>query len=55
MKQANVYRCTMGTKKDRVNIYYINCNAAHAIREKDPRTTEILNKHGKVICTFIAE
>ena len=55
MKAAQIYRCTAGTRRDRVNMYYINCNAAHAIREKDNKTTEILNRYGNVIAVFVTE
>lgn len=55
MKTANIYRCTAGTRKDRVNLYYINCNAAHTIREKDNKTTEILNRYGNSIAVFVSE
>lgn len=55
MKTAHIYRCTAGTRKDRVNLYYINCNAAHTIREKDNKTTEILNKYGNILAVFVSE
>lgn len=55
MKTANIYRCTAGTRRDRVNLYYINCNAAHSIREKDNKTTEILNRYGNSIAVFVSE
>ena len=55
MKTKYIYRCTAGTRKDRVNLYYINCNAAHTIRETDNKTTEILNKHGNIIAVFVTE
>lgn len=55
MKKNTVYKCTAGTRKDRANIYYINCNAAHTIREKDNKTTEILNKYGNIIAVFVTE
>lgn len=55
MKKNIVYKCTAGTRKDRANIYYINCNAAHSIREKDNKTTEILNKYGNILAVFVSE
>ena len=55
MKTPQIYRCTAGTRKDRVNLYYINVNAAHAIREKDNKTTEILNRYGNVIAVFVTD
>lgn len=55
MKKNIVYKCTAGTRKDRANIYYINCNAAHTIREKDNKTTEILNKYGNILAVFVSE
>lgn len=53
--KVTTYHCTAGTRRDRVNLYYINCNAARSIREKDSRTTEVLNRYGKVIATFVTE
>ena len=53
--KATIYRCKASERRDRVNLYYINCNAAHTIREKDNKTTEILNRYGNIIAIFVTE
>lgn len=49
--KVTTYHCTAGTRRDRANLYYIQVNAAHTIRETATRT-EILNKHGTIIAIF---
>jgi hypothetical protein len=56
MKTKYIYHCSSHIDAmDKANLYYINCNAAHTIREKDYKTTEILNRYGNIIAVFVTE